>query len=343
MSDSDGSNEEYDTFNTEANSGNTNTPFLFDPASIAHVSATAEASVAPSASQRLNRNRFSSNGSRSQATTQLASDVGSTMLQSRIPFLKSVTFFDPKIYYRKEVVPVAAEEEENADVDNNDDHPDVDSDNAPANDDEVTVELNNLQHWDIFLQDPPTNPIATKRSLRQKLNQSKLGAVLKLHKSPHLTITDYEGLFEYSSIQTGDELLSINTHTIDPKLFDAQGARTFMDECIEKEGVLNIVTENPMGEDILLHITIIKPRRDMTYHDLGLIVWNWPYLCVHQINEGSIFEHTPIREMDQIMAINDIDCSKMREREFATVVEGLGMELTITLVRRKHRYTGSFK
>ena len=85
-----------------------------------------------------------------------------------------------------------------------------------------------------------------------------------------------------------------------------------MDECIEKEGVLNIVTENNMGGDILLHITIIKPRRDMTYHELGLLVWNWPYLCVHQINEGSIFEHTPIREMDQIRAINDIDCSKMR-------------------------------
>ena len=117
-----------------------------------------------------------------------------------------------------------------------------------------------------------------------------------------------------------------------------------MDECIEKEGVLNIVTENNMGEDILLHITIIKPRRDMTYHELGLHVWNWPYLCVHQIHEGSIFEHMPIREMDQIRAINDIDCSKMREREFATVVvEELGMELTITLVRRKHRYTGSFK
>ena len=47
---------------------------------------------------------------------------------------------------------------------------------------------------------------------------------------------------------------------------------------------------------------------------------------------------------DQIRAINDIDCSKMKEREFATVVvEELGVELTITLVRRKHRYTGSFK
>ena len=109
------------------------------------------------------------------------------------------------------------------------------------------------------------------------------------------------------------------------------------------EGILNIITENPHGDDIILHITVIKPRRDMDYTELGLVVWNWPYLCVHQVKEGSIFEHTPIREMDQITAINDIDCSKMREGGFAQCVAELPVELTISLVRRKHRYSGSFK
>lgn len=116
-----------------------------------------------------------------------------------------------------------------------------------------------------------------------------------------------------------------------------------MNECLEKDGVLNIVTENPHGDDILIHVTIIKPRHDMNYDELGLVVWNWPYLCVRQINEGSIFRHTPIQEMDQIAAINDIDCSKMRTKAFAQCVGELPTEITITLIRRKHRYTGSFK
>ena len=111
MSDSD-SAEEYDTFNTNdaSASGGGGTSFLFDPASIAHVTATAEAAASPT--QQRRRHRFSSaasQGTRSAATTQLATDVGSTVVRSRIPFLKSVTFFDPEIYYRKDEVAVAEE------------------------------------------------------------------------------------------------------------------------------------------------------------------------------------------------------------------------------------------
>jgi hypothetical protein len=94
--------------------------------------------------------------------------------------------------------------------------------------------------------------------------------------------------------------------------------------------------------DILIDITVIKPRPEMNYKELGLDVWNWPYLCVRQINPGSIFEHTPIQETDQIAAINDIDCSKMRAKEFATCVSDLPKEITITMIRRKHRYTASY-
>lgn len=94
--------------------------------------------------------------------------------------------------------------------------------------------------------------------------------------------------------------------------------------------------------DTLIDITIIKPRPDMTYNDFGVEVWNWPYLCVREIYKGSIFEHTPLQETDQIAAINDIDCSKMRAKEFATCVSELPEYITITVIRRKHRYTGSF-
>lgn len=96
------------------------------------------------------------------------------------------------------------------------------------------------------------------------------------------------------------------------------------------------------GQEIIINVTVIKPRPDMTYDDLGLVVWNWPFLCVREIKEGSIFQHTAIQETDQISAINDIDTSKMKEKAFAQCVNELPTEITITLIRRKHRYTGSY-
>ena len=93
----------------------------------------------------------------------------------------------------------------------------------------------------------------------------------------------------------------------------------------------------------MINVTVIKPRPEMSYEDLGLVVWNWPFLCVKEIKEDSIFQHTALKETDQIAAINDIDCHKMREKAFAKCVRELPTEITITLIRRKHRYTGSYK
>jgi len=338
--------EEYDTFDAAAaDEGSTtigrggNNFLLFDSASIAHVNATAAAAAATGTPHRhLLSSGGASRGTRSAATTQLATDVGSTIVRSRIPFLKSVTFFDPKIFYRKEDEEdemAAKEDEANGTT------------TGEEEVDDITVEINNLHHWDIHLQDPPSDETTMKGGgaiiLRQKFTQSKIGTILKLNKTPRFIVTDFEGLLEYSSFQCGDFLLSINKHIMDPRVTSAQDARDFMYECLEEEGVLNIVTENPHGDDILINVTVIKPRRDMNYEELGLVVWNWPYLCVRQISEGSIFQHTPIQEMDQIAAINDIDCSKMRTKAFAQCVSELPTELTITLIRRKHRYTGSFK
>mmetsp|Transcript_37274 Transcript_37274/g.69019 ORF Transcript_37274/g.69019 Transcript_37274/m.69019 type:complete len:156 (+) Transcript_37274:727-1194(+) len=96
------------------------------------------------------------------------------------------------------------------------------------------------------------------------------------------------------------------------------------------------------GKDIIINVTVIKPRPDMTYDDLGLIVWNWPFLCVRRVIKGSIFRHTAVKEGDQIAAINDIDCSDMNEEKFARCASTLPTEISITLIRRKHRYTGSY-
>ena len=342
-------NEEYDSFDANNDGG-----FLFDPDSIAHVDSTAQASF-PQRGRRSHRRGSSgaSRGSRSAATTQLATDVGSTIVRSKIPFLKSITFFDPELYYRKaaensssRVASATLHEEEEEVAEENDGEStnnEVDEANHEelVNDDDITVEINNLCDWDIKLAPPPTNSDIKKSVLRQ-FKQSKIGSTFKLNKSPRYLIADFTGLMEYSHFQSGDHLLSINKQVIDPREMTAEEARSYMNDCLEKDGVLNVVTENPSGDDILINVTVIKPRRTMNYEDLGLVVWNWPYLCVRQINKGSIFEHTPVQETDEILAINDIDCSKMRTGTFATCVEKLPTELTITLIRRKHRYTGSF-
>jgi len=349
MSEEEATNEEYDSFDAN-NNNDGGGRFLFDPASIAHVNSTAQASSPQQQQRRLRSRGGASRGSRSAATTQLATDVGSTIVRSKIPFLKSITFFDPEIYYQRK------------DGDDNDDDNDMEQQGvaagAPDNssvsssreecsedDDDITVEINNLRDWDIQLAPPPTSDIKKKSSsaLLHQFKQSKIGSAFKLNKSPRYLIVDFMGLMEYSHFQSGDHLLSINKQVIDPREMTIEEARSYMNDCLTKDGVLNVVTENPNGDDILINVTVIKPRRTMNYEDLGLIVWNWPYLCVRQINEGSIFEHTPVQETDQIVAINDFDCSKMRTRSFSTCVEELPTELTITLIRRKHRYTGSFK
>jgi hypothetical protein len=207
--------EDYDSFDTS------NHAFEFDPASLAHVGATAQAGILPS------RNRFS--GERSAATTQLATDVGSTVLRSRVPFLKSITFFDPKVYYRQVVQVGASSEEE---------------------DDDTVV--NELSQWDIKLKDPPRDE--KKGGIVRQLSRSKLATKLRLNRSPQLVVQDFSGLLELSSVQSGDLLLSINKKKIEPKEYSAEWARAFMDECIEKEGVLNVVTENPSGDGELSHL-----------------------------------------------------------------------------------------
>lgn len=129
-------------------------------------------------------------------------------------------------------------------------------------------------------------------------------------------------------------LLKIRVAMVSSTVFD-------FSDCKKKD--LNwLINANIHFADILIDITVIKPRPEMTYDELGLDVWNWPYLCVRKINKSSIFEHTPIQETDQIAAINDIDCSKMRAKEFARCVSELPKEITVTVIRRRHRYTASY-
>ncbi|KAL7467057.1 hypothetical protein ACHAXS_007327 [Conticribra weissflogii] len=367
-----GDNEEYDSFPS--------TTVLVDPASLAILD-DAETSNRRTRNNNntdhRNRSSNASRTSRSQATTQLATEVGSVVGPKKNPFMKSVTFFDPKVYYKKlaaeknaeadnsdgldsngDVENGAEEEEDEAQndedgidcADHDDDH-DVDDADSLANDgagddesDALTFEVNDLTHWDLTLIDPVDNTHLQKSSsanLVRKLSNKLLNR--NSANKPALFIDDFEGLIEYSCFAHGDSLVSINNKKIKPAEFTAEKATDYMHRCLQEEGVLHIIAENTSGNDTVINVTIVRPRPNMTYHDLGLIVWNWPFLCVREIREGSIFQHTCIKEGDQISAINDIDCTKLRAREFAKCVDELpGMEITITLVRRKHRANMSF-
>lgn len=207
--------EEYDSFDVGA--------FEFDPASIAHVDATGQAFLP-------HRNRHS--GERSAATTQLATDVGSTVLKSHVPFLKSITFFDPKVYYHREV--------KEDDRSNNGDIPPL-----PNHDDDGMLGFADLSQWDIQLKDPIKNGDEKSGLLRQIGN--RIGTKLKPSKIPKICVQDFNGLLELSSIQSGDSLVSVNKRAISPKDMNADEARDFMNVCIENDGVLNVVTESFTG------------------------------------------------------------------------------------------------
>jgi hypothetical protein len=121
-----------------------------------------------------------------------------------------------------------------------------DAASGESGDDDDDTGFNNLSHWDIKLKDPPIDE--AKGGLVRQLRRSKLGTKLRLSRSPQLIVQDFNGLLELSSVQSGDFLLSINKKKIEPKDYSAEWARSFMDECIKKEGVLNVVTENPCGD-----------------------------------------------------------------------------------------------
>ena len=135
--------EEYDSFPTTT--GGNEPAFMLDPDSLALVR------------EDINNRagRGGGNAVRSLATTQLATDVGSTIGPRKYPFLKSITFFDPKKYYKK------AQDEEKEE-----------NDNDSISDDDVTVDINDLMHWDISLIDPPINELKPNNQVSFKCSFS---------------------------------------------------------------------------------------------------------------------------------------------------------------------------
>lgn len=177
--------------------------------------------------------------------------------------------------------------------------------------------------WGVELVDPPAK---AKRKSRKPIIQSVSGKILTC-----------------SKIQQGDVLKSINGKRIGPS-YNAIRAKELMNKCLEEEGVLSIATGNDIGDDILIQVTVIKPRADMTYSEMGLTVWDWSGLCIRAIEKDSIFSHTVLKESDYIETINDIAISKttVTPEDFAHIVDNLPVEITIVVNRPKQRWTGRF-
>lgn len=222
--------------------------FALDASSLAFVRGTSTAGGAVGR-RGDHRDGGGSRASRSAATTQLATEVGSMVGARKDPFLKSVTFFDPRVFYRRggggdgSGGAEGGSEGDGAGGEGGEDRDDRD---------ELTCDVCDLTHWDIALRDPQAPgeaPAATYRRRGGLLGRlGKVGDGFKRNRAPQLIVEDFEGLVEFSSLEPGDRLVSINGRKIKPAEFSAEDAMAHMRRCLEEEGVLHVTTENPLGE-----------------------------------------------------------------------------------------------
>ena len=70
--------------------------------------------------------------------------------------------------------------------------------------------------------------------------------------------------------------------------------------------------------------------------------FSFPQLCIKSIDKESIFKHSALKSRDHIVSINDIVCDDLSAEGFNHVVEQLPNEITVTVQRRKQRFSGMF-
>jgi hypothetical protein len=160
-------------------------------------------------------------------------------------------------------------------------------------------------------------------------------------KMKKLTIQSVEGSVALSRIQPGDYLKTVNGKKIGPS-YNAERAMNLMKACLETEEVLCVEVGNESGNDVLIQATILKPNPDMTYDDLGMVVWFWGRLCIKSIDKKSIFRQTALKANDHLVSINDIVIEDIKPEQFAHIMGTLPLEVTIVARRGKQRWTGKF-
>mmetsp|Transcript_2650 Transcript_2650/g.3739 ORF Transcript_2650/g.3739 Transcript_2650/m.3739 type:complete len:107 (-) Transcript_2650:169-489(-) len=106
-----------------------------------------------------------------------------------------------------------------------------------------------------------------------------------------------------------------------------------MHQCYEDDGYLSVATANKETEyEILIEVTIIKPRSDMTYAEIGMVVWRWGFLCINSIDKESIFAHTVLKERDQVIAVNGVELNDAKPEQYAELVNVLTFDMTLTVL-----------
>lgn len=156
-------------------------------------------------------------------------------------------------------------------------------------------------------------------------------------------IENMSGVITESKLQIGDRVKSVNGKKIGFS-YNAARAMRLIEESVKRDHRLCLEVGNESGEDILVQATLIKPRPDMTCEELGLTVWIWGTLCVKMIGKDSLFDSSVLKEADEIMSVNDIDCwgTKVKPEGFHHIIDELPREVTVIVRRGKQRWTGKF-
>ena len=183
-------------------------------------------------------------------------------------------------------------------------------------------------HWSLILKDPPP-PKAGSRFRRNRRRDTRP------------IVESVGGVVAHSRLQPGDAVRSINGRKIGPS-YNAERAMKLMYDCLEEEGYLSVQVGNDEGSDVLVQATIIKPRPEMTYKQLGMVVWFWGTLCIKSIDPESVFHHTVLKETDLLYSINDILLDRVTADGFAHILDRLTNEVTIVVKRGKQRWSGKF-
>ena len=200
----------------------------------------------------------------STISTVLASEVGSFVHDPRDAFLRSITFYRPKRRTNRGIL---------CDINEDDDGEGTHASSRGRAD------------WTLTLRDPPASRSSRPGGRRSLSRASSFG-----RSQPKLLIGEVGGTVALSSIKPGDELKSINGKKIGPS-YNADRAMLYLDDCWKEDGYLSVAVGNDEGDDILIQVTVIKPRPDMSYEDLGMVVWKWGVLCIHHINKDSVSKH----------------------------------------------------
>eukprot|EP00980_Cylindrotheca_fusiformis_P022895 scaffold9895_cov108-Cylindrotheca_fusiformis.AAC.2 len=175
--------------------------------------------------------------------------------------------------------------------------------------------------WGIEVVDPPPK----KRGSRKPIVESMTGVIA------------------LSKIQAGDRIKSVNGKRIGVS-YNAARTRDLIKQCVTNEKIFWLAVGNDMGEDILVEATLIKPWPDMRCEEMGIVVWHWGTLCIRSIQKESFFANSVLKEADEIVSVNDIDCwgTKVGPEGFNHLVDQLPREVTVVVKRGKQRWTGRF-